>query len=148
VVARLAAETSARVRSLPAILRHGDLWAGNLLVDRGRLSGLVDWDAAHPAALPGADLLQLLATDFRRRAGRALGPEFLNRPWRSPAFSQATAGYWPVLGIRPDDALLELVGIAWWATEVHGTLARLPHRANDERWVVTNVDRVLRALGR
>ncbi|MGH2995853.1 MAG: phosphotransferase [Gaiellaceae bacterium] len=144
---RLAGEHSGQVRSLPSVLRHGDLWAGNLLVDRGRLSGLVDWDATHPAAVPGADVLQLVATELRRRARRGLGPAFLTRPWRSPMFSQATGGYWAELGLRPDDALLDVVGIAWWATEVHGTLARLPHRAADERWVTKNVDGVLSALG-
>jgi Phosphotransferase enzyme family len=140
----LSSDVSAHLRSVPSILRHGDLWAGNLLVDRrGRLSGLVDWDAAHPAALPGADLLQLVATEFRRKAHRALGPAFLARPWRLPEFAEATARYWPAVGMRPDDELLGVVGIAWWAAEVHGTLARLPHRAADDRWVETNVDRVL-----
>ena len=143
----LSTEVSVHMRTTPSILRHGDLWAGNLLVDRrGRLSGLVDWDAAHPAAVPGADLLQLVATEFRRKAHRALGPAFLAQPWRLAEFGEAAAGYWREVGIRPDDDLLDIVGIAWWATEVHGTLARLPHRAADERWVETNVDRVLARL--
>jgi hypothetical protein len=143
----LSSEISVHLRAVPSILRHGDLWAGNLLVDRrGRLSGLVDWDAAHPAAVPGADLLQLVATEFRRKAHRALGPAFLAQPWRLSEFANAAAGYWRAVGIRPDDDLLDVIGIAWWATEVHGTLARLPHRAADERWVETNVDRVLARL--
>lgn len=146
-VARLGAELAGQVQSLPSVLRHGDLWAGNLLVDRGRLSGLVDWDAANPSAVPGTDLLQLVATELRKRAADELGPGFLNRPWRTSMFSGVTAHYWPSFGLRPNDPLLDVVGIAWWATEVHGTLARLPHRAADERWVATNVDRVLSALG-
>jgi hypothetical protein len=146
-IGRLSSDLSAPLRAVPSILRHGDLWAGNLLVDRrGRLSGLVDWDAAHPAAVPGADLLQLVATEFRRKAHRALGPAFLAHPWRLPEYAEAAAGYWRAVGIGPDDDLLGVVGIAWWATEVHGTLARLPHRAADERWVQTNVDCVLARL--
>jgi Protein of unknown function (DUF1679) len=146
-IGALSSEIFAHLRTVPSILRHGDLWAGNLLVDRrGRLSGLVDWDAAHPAAVPGADLLQLVATEFRRKAHRALGPAFLAEPWRLPEFAEAAAGYWRAVGVRPDDDLLGVVGVAWWATEVHGTLARLPHRAADERWVETNVDRVLARL--
>jgi Phosphotransferase enzyme family len=145
----LASEIADTLQALPSILRHGDLWAGNLLVDgSGKLCGLVDWDAAHPAAVPGADLLQLVATAFRRRARLALGPAFLARPWRLAEFERAAARYWSVLGIRPDESVLDAVGVAWWATEVHGTLARLPHRAADEAWVETNVDRVLSALGR
>lgn len=148
-LASLASELSGTFPSLPAILRHGDLWTGNLLVDRaGRLSGIVDWDAAHPAGVPGADLLQLVATDLRRAAGLALGPAFLTRPWRSREFEQAAARYWPALGVAPGDEVLEAAGVAWWAAEVYGTLARLPHRAADERWLETNVDRVLARLER
>jgi Protein of unknown function (DUF1679) len=144
---RLSSDVSAPLRTVRSILRHGDLWAGNVLVDhRGRLSGLVDWDAAHPAAVPGADLLQLVATDFRRKEHRALGPAFLAHPWLLPEYAEAATPYWRAVGIRPDNDLLGVVGIAWWATEVHGTLARLPHRAADERWVETNVDRVLARL--
>ena len=145
---RLAADVAAPLSRLPSILRHGDLWAGNVLVDRGgNLSGLVDWDAAHPAGVPGADLLQLVATDARRSAGLALGPAFLTRPWRLEAFARATSGYWPRIGIRPDEEQLEAVAAAWWAAEVHGTLARLPHRADDEGWVGANVDSALASLG-
>ena len=144
----LASAVSGTLRELPSILRHGDLWAGNLLVDRaGTLSGLVDWDAAHPEGVPGADLLQLVATELRRAAHLALGPAFLTRPWRSAEFRDAGAVYWRALGISPGDEVLDAVGLAWWASEVHGTLARLPHRVEDEGWLETNVDRVLAGLG-
>jgi hypothetical protein len=135
------------VQRLPSVLRHGDLWAGNVLVDRsGNLSGLVDWDAADRGAAPGADLLQLIATEFRRRSHRALGPAFLARPWRLPEYADATARYWPAVGVHPDDDLLDVVGIAWWAAEVRGTVTRLPHRIDDDRWVETNLDLVLADL--
>jgi|GEM_PF-2282519 len=143
----LAADLATQARGLPAILRHGDLWTGNLLVDRGRLTGMIDWDAAHPAGVAGADLVQLLATEARRRAHRSLGAAFVARPWRAPAFRRATAQYWAAVGAAPHRELLEVAGIAWWATEVHHTLARLPHRAADERWVAANVDAVLVNLG-
>jgi Ser/Thr protein kinase RdoA (MazF antagonist) len=144
----LAADLAPRLAALPGILRHGDLWTGNLLVERGRLTGVVDWDAAHPAGVPGADLVQLLATDARMRAHRHLGPAFVARPWRSAAFRRATAAYWRALGLAPDARLLDAAAIAWWATEVHHTMVRLPHRAVDERWLGLNVDAVLAALGR
>jgi aminoglycoside phosphotransferase (APT) family kinase protein len=146
VVDRLSAEFARQVRGVPSILRHGDLWAGNMLVAGRRLTGLIDWDAAHPAALPGADLLQVVATELRRQTRRQLGPAFLSRPWRLRVFSEATRAYWRVLGIRPGETLLTAVGIAWWAAEVSGTLARLPHRATDARWIATNVEAVLESL--
>ncbi|HEX2105790.1 MAG TPA: hypothetical protein VHF51_19210, partial [Solirubrobacteraceae bacterium] len=132
--------------ALPGVQRHGDLWTGNLLVHRGRLTGIVDWDAAHPAGVPGADLVQLHGADARRRAHRPLGAAVLARPWRSRAFSAATAAYWDAVGLAPDPDVLDLAGIAWWATEVHHTLVRLPHRAADAAWVAANVDAVLAGL--
>ena len=133
--------------ALPAVLRHGDLWAGNLLVADGTLSGIIDWDAAHPAGVPGSDLVQLVATELRGRQRRSLGAAFVARPWDSTEFRVAAADYWPVIGIEPNPRLIELAGLAWWAAEVNGTVTRLPHRATDERWLASNVDPVLAALG-
>jgi hypothetical protein len=47
------------------------------------------------------------------------------------------------MGVHPSEAVLDAVGIAWWASEVAGTLARLPHRAADPSWLRSNVDAVL-----
>jgi aminoglycoside phosphotransferase (APT) family kinase protein len=144
---RLSSDLAVTLAELPGILRHGDLWSGNLLVDRRWLSGLIDWDAAHPAGVPGADLLQLVATDARRRAHQDLGQAFRACPWRSDAYRVVTADYWPALQVSPHGGMIEAAGIAWWGAEVHHTLVRLPHRAADERWIARNVDAVLEALG-
>ena len=143
---RLSSELAPVLRDLPSVLRHGDLWTGNLLVEREHLVGVIDWDAMHPRGVPGSDLVQLMGTDARRRARQHLGEAFLRRPWRSIAFRRATAAYWPAAGTAAVPALLDAAGIAWWASEVHHTLVRLPHRAADERWIATNVDAVLSAL--
>jgi Phosphotransferase enzyme family len=131
---------------LPAIMRHGDLWVGNLLVRRGRLAGVVDWDAWHPRGVPGADLLELYASVERMRRRRPLGEAWRERPWRSEGYTNLGAGYWRATGIRPTQDQLEIVGIAWWATKVAGTLQRLPDRARDDRWVAEIVDPVIDAL--
>jgi hypothetical protein len=144
---RLADRVATETAGLPAILRHGDLWTGNVLVDHARLTGFVDWDAAHPAGVPGSDLLQLVAVDLRGRDRRPLGPAFLARPWDSTEFRVAAADYWPNCGIEPTPRLIELAGLAWWAAEVNGTLGRIPHRAADERWLANNVGPVLTSLG-
>ena len=49
--------------SVPAVVRHGDLWAGNLLVEGGSLTGVIDWDAWHSEGVPGQRL------DVPRRDG-------------------------------------------------------------------------------
>jgi hypothetical protein len=145
---RLADRLRSRLDGIPAVQRHGDLWAGNLLVDRGRLTGIVDWDAAHRSGVPGADLVQLVATDMRRRRRLPLGRAVLELPWRASTFTAATAAYWWALDIAPRTALLDVAGIAWWASEIHHTLVRFPQRRSDERWVAENVAAVLDGLER
>lgn len=137
-VDRLLAE---RLRGLPSVARHGDCWRGNLLAADGRLTGIVDWDAWHPADLPGTDLLQLLSTERRHRRGVSLGRVWAERPWEAPGFRHRAAGLFgtPVLDAEPWSA----VGIAWWAREVAGTLARRPRRRDDRTWIDENVRAVL-----
>ncbi|MGH8907541.1 MAG: hypothetical protein ACRD0K_13695 [Egibacteraceae bacterium] len=145
---RLINELEGRLGAVPAVMRHGDLWAGNLLVSGGRLRGVVDWDSGHPNAVPGTDILQLIATERRRRGGLALGEVWLQRPWRWTEFATATESYWPAVGLRLTDELAELLALAWWATETAGTLRRLPHRAADGQWLAANVDPVLSTMSR
>lgn len=146
VLSQLAEDVNDVARAVPSLARHGDLWAGNLLVRRGRLTGLVDWDAWHPSALPGTDLLHLVATDEGFRGRRGLGETWLHKPWTGDAYRTATTEYWTSLRIAPNARLLDAVGVAWWAGHVAATLHRLPRLAEDGRWVASNVDQVLEAL--
>jgi hypothetical protein len=143
----LALRLGPRLAPLPAVMRHGDLWTGNLLVANGTLAGIVDWDAAHPAGVPGADLVQLVGTDWRRRHRCALGRAALERSWRRRLIGADTAPYWAALGVQPDDDLLDLAVAGWWASEVHHTLLRFPQRAADAAWVTANVAAVLDGFG-
>lgn len=127
------------LRGLPSVLRHGDLWIGNLLVDEGRLSGVVDWDAWDPGAVPGADLLHLHATSRRIAERCELGEIWARRPWRDDAYRS-------MLDAAAAAVPEEVRAIAWWIGEVRGTVSRHPARAVDERWLAVNVDAVLRAL--
>jgi hypothetical protein len=119
---------------------------GNLLVRGVALSGVVDWDAWDPDGVPAADLLHLFATDLALASGRELGEVWVEAPWRSETFRSFSAPYWSALGASPAEQTLLLAGVAWWAAAVAGTLARAPHRAVDERWVVANVDRVVERI--
>ena len=53
------AEINARLRehSVPRTVVHGDLWFGNLLLRRGRLTGVVDWEDADLRGEPVRDLI-------------------------------------------------------------------------------------------
>lgn len=128
---------------LPGIARHGDLWRPNLLTEGARLTGVVDWDAWHPAAAPGTDLLNLYATE---RHGPGVGAAWAHKPWRSPGFASATARYWDALGLTPTPQDLDAIAVAWWAGQVAASLRRLPHLAGEDAWLEANVLAVARSL--
>ncbi len=147
LTSRLAREVErAWVASLPSVVRHGDLWTGNLLALRGALSGVIDWDALHLSGMPGADLLQLYGTERELTSTRSLGAVWLREPWNDEDFRTWTVTYWRDVEVTATADVLHAAGVAWWAAQIAGTLDRLPHRANDERWVTANVDAVLSRL--
>lgn len=145
-VVRVSDRVTPILEGLPAATRHGDLWAGNLLVENGRLVGVVDWAAWHEAAVPGTDLLHLWASETKRGSSRELGEIWSSRPWTEATWVQATGPYWNALGIDPAEPVLEAIAAAWWAAWVVQSLFRHPARAHNDRWVAGNVDAVLGAL--
>jgi hypothetical protein len=140
---RARAAATALLSGLGAAARHGDLWRPNLLAGRGKLTGIVDWDAWHPAAAPGTDLLNLFATE---RHGPGLGRAWSHAPWRSAEFRQATRAYWESRHAVPGEREMEGVAVAWWAGQAAASLRRLPHLAQRTAWVEANVWPVLRSL--
>ena len=144
----IAAFVRPSLRALPAITRHGDLWAGNLLIDHAHLSGVVDWDAWHPRGVPGTDLLHLIGMRQAIAEGRELGAIWLDAPWRSQPFHQLASAYWPALDIWPDVATVQAIAIAWWAAYVAHSLDCDPSLVSNDRWTRLNVDDVLAAMDR
>jgi aminoglycoside phosphotransferase (APT) family kinase protein len=61
--------------AVPRTVVHGDFWFGNVLLSRGRVSGVVDWEAATTCGEPVRDLVRFanmyaLYLDRRTRPGR------------------------------------------------------------------------------
>jgi aminoglycoside phosphotransferase (APT) family kinase protein len=59
----------------PQSVVHGDFWAGNLLTERGRVLGVIDWEHASPVGSPVRDLARFatsysLYLDRHTRQGR------------------------------------------------------------------------------
>jgi phosphotransferase family enzyme len=134
------------IAPLPSVMRHGDLWAGNVLVEGTAVSGLVDWGAWHDAAVPGADLVHLFCTEEGVRNRRELGQVWRERPWQSDRFHHATSEYWQKLEFTPTPPVLDAIAVAWWAAQVAGSLMRLPHLGTQEAWTARNVRSVVAAL--
>jgi len=71
------AEIHARLRRnvVPRTVVHGDFWFGNILLSQGRVSGVVDWEAAATSGEPVRDLVRFanmyaLYLDRRTKSGR------------------------------------------------------------------------------
>jgi aminoglycoside phosphotransferase (APT) family kinase protein len=63
--------------AVPRTLVHGDFWPGNLLLENGRVTGVVDWEAGSTSGEPLRDLVRFglayaLYLDRGTRAGRAV----------------------------------------------------------------------------
>ena len=135
------------VGQLGSVGRHGDLWAGNVLVQGESLTGIVDWDAWRDRGVPGTDLLNACSY-VDSPAGSSLGDRFARRPWAQTPFTKVSRPYWRDLGVDPSARALEMVAVAWWAGQVAANIERMPHLVNQERWLRTNVFQVLEALER
>jgi aminoglycoside phosphotransferase (APT) family kinase protein len=113
-----------RQSSVPRTFVHGDFWAGNILVSDGRITGVVDWEAAMISGEPVRDLVRFanmfaLYLDRRVRRGRTV-----------PGHSGLYAGEWGA-GIE-----YALYGEGWFPSLYQGFLqdglARLG--ADPARW--------------
>ncbi|HYY44067.1 MAG TPA: phosphotransferase [Actinomycetota bacterium] len=131
------------LESLPGVMRHGDLWPGNVLTSGGRLAGVVDWDSWAPDGVPGADLLYLVTGCAWLERRRTLGSVWQEAPWGSELYRSLMGSYWPRLGVEPRPDTLEVVGLTTWLSQVRSHLDKSPWLAGRTRWVEANVDGVL-----
>ena len=147
-IMRLAERLTEEVSDLRRGFAHGDFFRGNLLVDGGRLSGVVDWDAAGPGRLPLLDLLHLRHMGKHLPADRDWGVSIVQGllPWARDGGDELTRGFSRRLGIEPTAALLEALAVAYWLERLAYQLSNLADRTERPVWVERNVDEVLRAV--
>lgn len=136
----------AALARLPSAIQHGDFFSDNLLVKGGHLTGVVDWGGWAAAGTPGVDLLELYATDRRRRRPAEFARILTEDVWRSDEFLGLTAGYWRAIGVSPTTNTLNAVASAWWISSITELLVRADRRAlvMQPAWVAREVDQVLR----
>ena len=147
-IMRVAERLTAEVAELPRGFAHGDFFRGNLLVDAGRLAGVVDWDAAGPGRLPFLDLLHLRHMGKHLPADRDWGLTVVHGllPWARAGGDELTRGFCRRLGVDPTPALLESLAVAYWLERLGYQLSTYADRTERRVWVERNVDEVLRAV--
>lgn len=133
---------------MPRGFAHGDFFLGNLLVDDGSLTGVIDWDGGGPGALPLLDLLHLRHSDARPVPdvdwGRSVVDSLL--PWAYRSVDPLTARYCSAAGFDPDSDTLEALVVAYWLDRLAYQLLTHRFRRSQQPWLVENVDHVLDAL--
>lgn len=147
-VSRVAERLAGEVGHLPRGFAHGDFFRGNLLVERGRLSGVVDWDAAGPGRLPLLDLLHLRHMGKHLPADRDWGLTVVKHllPWARAGGDELTRGFCRRLVVEPTPALLEALSVAYWLERLAYQISTYADRTERKVWLERNVDEVLQAV--
>lgn len=145
-VRALAGRLETELADVPRVFAHGDFFHGNLLVDDGRLLGVVDWDAAGHDRLPLIDLLHL------RHVTLALpdvdwGPRLVHQllPWVQRGGDDFVRSYCARLAVPLER--LEALALAYWLDRVSSQLRSHSHRLAQPLWLERNITLVLRAVG-
>ena len=138
----------AALTGLPFVVQHGDFFSDNLLVQRSRLTGVVDWSTWTSAGTPGVDLLELYSTDREGRRPAEFARILTEGVWRSDEFLDLTAEYWRAIGVPPSEETLKAIASAWWVSGMAALLARPDRRklVSQPAWVEREVDQVLHVM--
>lgn len=138
----------ARLVRQPRGFGHGDFHHRNLLVSRGRLTGVIDWDVAGPGRLPLLDFLHLRATAEQARRRGHLGPVIVEHmiPWARGGGDEAAGALAGRVGIEVEPGLLAVLVAAYWYDFLARDLRKWANRAEREPWLKENIDRVIPAL--
>jgi hypothetical protein len=147
-VRRLAQRAEDALQELPRGFAHGDFWHRNLLVDQGRLTGVVDWDSARAGTLPFLDLMHLRATQSLRPGGHSWGRALVESllPWAERGGDRHAERYAAALGVPVDAGTLRALVTGYWLTWLDYQLTHYELRRQEPRWVRGNIDLVVAAL--
>jgi aminoglycoside phosphotransferase (APT) family kinase protein len=145
-VRALAARLESELAGLPRGFAHGDFFAGNLLADGDRLTGVLDWDAAGPGRLPATDLFHLQLTRSPYGTDEGWGRAVLERilPSARAGGDDAVRRYCRELGFEPDPAVLEPLALSYWLGYAAYQLRTHGHRRHQPAWLERNLSLVLR----
>jgi hypothetical protein len=141
----LAAQLDERLGGVTRCFAHGDFFAGNLLESEGRLTGIVDWDAAGPGRLPLLDLLHLELTRSGHYADDDWARLLLERllPIARRGGDDTWRRYCAEVGVSAEPRILEALVYAYWLDHAAYQLRAHPVRRVQPGWIEGNVELVL-----
>ena len=144
----LAARLDAALAGVRRGFGHGDFFAGNLLAEDGRLTGVLDWDAAGPGRLPLVDLLHLELTQRGYGTDNEWGPTLLEHllPAARDGGGEHVRRYCRNVGLDPHPRLLEGLVLSYWLGYVAYQLRTHPARRSEPLWIERNVEGILREV--
>jgi aminoglycoside phosphotransferase (APT) family kinase protein len=147
-VGAIAEWAEAEVAELPRGFTHGDFFRGNLLVESGRLVGVVDWDAGGPGRLPLLDFVHLRHMGAHLPADRDWGATIVEHllPWARQGGDEVLRGFCERIGIRVGPIVLEAIVAAYWLQRLAYQLSTYADRTERPAWMTRNVDLVVRAF--
>ena len=143
---------SARLRrnTTPRATVHGDLWVGNVLLTEGKVSGIVDWEAATASGEPVRDLVRFammyaLFLDRRTRVGRRVAGHRVLRAgdWGAGvAYAVDGSGWFPDLFRRfLQDGLTRLgASSSSWRDATLAGIAEVAAFADDDDFAKLHLD--------
>jgi len=136
------------VADLPHGFGHGDFFTSNLLVDRGRLVGVVDWDAAGPNRPPLLDFIHLWLTGRRKVGDLDWGPTIVSDlfPWARSGGDDVLRSLAARTGVDASPETLEALVTAYWLSRVAYQLTRYADRVERDAWMKQNIDLVLQEV--
>jgi hypothetical protein len=133
---------------LPRGFAHGDFCTSNLLVENGRLAGVIDWEGAGPARLPLLDLLHLRLLCATRAGvyewGGAVTRQLL--PAGNGPVASTVANALRDLGLSPSADEARALAAAYWLDRVSSQLGAYVERRRDRLWIERNVEQVVDSL--
>ena len=146
---RLARQLDSELATVPRGFGHGDFWRENLLVDRGRLIGVADWERAGDGRLPLLDVLQLIVAQppLEGQAFGAVVAETL-LPWARGGGNAVVRHYFARLGVDASAPLLRSLVLAYWLDRLARELGKCDDKGGTPSWLAGNVDPVLDLVAR
>jgi aminoglycoside phosphotransferase (APT) family kinase protein len=147
-VRALGAQLEADLADVQRGFAHGDFWIENLLTERGRLVGVVDWHGAGGGRLPLLDLLHLRLSSVFAQRRQYLGTALVEYliPWARSGGDGAARAYCEQVGVDSTSERLEKLVLAYWITRTARELEMYADRVERPLWMKHNVDFVIEKL--